>query len=374
MTKRKKVPKPKTSPDYVFIIIVGALVIFGLVMLASASSDLAKEKFGDSYFYLNHQLIYGLSFGILGFILTYFLYYQRFRKIALVLLLLNIAALVLVLTPLGMNIKGASRWLEIGGFSFQPGELIKLTFLIYLASWISKNKSRTQSFTEGLLPFLILLGTVTFLLVVQPSTTTAIILLGAAGLTYFTSGAKIKFIVALLLLAALGFSLLIYMTPYRMERITTFLHPQEETLSEAYHINQSLIALGSGGVTGVGYGQSTTKLNYLPEPVGDSIFAVIGEELGFIGSSVVIFLFIGLTWRGLAIARKTPDLFGRLLVVSFISVTAIQAIINIGAISGFLPLTGIPLPFISYGGTALAVFMTMSGIIVNVSKYRKIKR
>ncbi len=370
--KRKKSPKPKTAPDYVFMIIIGALVIIGLVMLASASSDLAKEKFGDSYFYLKHQLTYGLSFGILGFVITSFLYYQRFRKAALILLALNIAAMILTLTPLGVSIKGASRWLEIGGFSFQPGELLKLTFLIYLASWISRNKDRIKSFTKGLLPFLIISGVVTFLLVIQPSTTAAVILIIASGITYFTSGAKVKFIVALFLLVILGFALLIYITPYRMERITTFFNPHTDTLNNAYHINQSLIALGSGGTTGVGYGQSTTKLNYLPEPVGDSIFAVIGEELGFIGSSLILFLFLGLAWRGLSIAGKTTDIFGRLLVVGFTSIITLQAIVNIGAISGFFPLTGVPLPFISYGGTALAVFMTMAGIIVNVSKYRKV--
>lgn len=365
-----KSPKPKSAPDYVFIIIVGALIIFGLVMLTSASSDLAEVKFGDSYFYLKHQLVYGLSFGIVGFVLTSLFYYHKLQKAAVILLVLNIAALLATLTPLGLNIKGASRWLSIGGFSFQPGELLKLTFLIYLASWISRNKSRVKSFTKGLIPFVILLGTVTFLLVIQPSTTTAAIILAAAGLTYFTSGAKIKFIAALILLGALCFSLLIYITPYRMQRITTFLNPSADTLGESYQINQSLIAIGSGGTTGVGYGQSTTKLNYLPEPIGDSIFAVIGEELGFIGSAFVLFLFVGFAWRGLAIARKTDDIFGRLLAVGFTSVITIQAIINIGAISGFFPLTGVPLPFISYGGTALAVFMTMSGIIVNVSKYR----
>jgi cell division protein FtsW len=366
-----KTPKPKTSPDYAFIIIVGVLIIFGLVMLASASSDLAKEKFGDSYFYLKHQIIFGLSFGVIGFLIASFLYYHRFQKMALIMLLANIALLILTLTPLGMNAKGASRWLEIGGFSFQPAEFLKFTLMVYIASWISKNKSRIKSFSKGLLPFLIILGSVTFLLVIQPSTTMAVILLVAAGLTYFTSGAKIKFVIGLILIGLLSFALMVYITPYRMQRVTTFLNPNTDALDEAYHINQSLIAIGSGGITGVGYGQSTTKLNYLPEPIGDSIFAVIGEELGFVGSSAVIFLFIAFAWRGLAIAKKTPDIFGRLLVIGFTSVIVVQTIINMGAISEFLPLTGIPLPFVSYGGTALAISMVMVGTIVNISKYRK---
>jgi len=369
--KRKRAPRPKTSPDYTFIIVVGLLVIFGLVMLASASSDLAKEQFGNSYFYLKHQLIYGLSFGILGFAVTSFVYHQRFRKIATILLIINIVALILVFTPLGMNIKGATRWLEIGGFSFQPGEFLKLTFFIYLASWLSKKKSRTESFGAGLVPFLILSGSVTFLLIIQPSTTAAAILLIVSLAIYFMSGAKIRFIIGSILLGVFVLSLLIYLTPYRMQRITTFINPEAEPLGSSYHINQSLNAIGSGGLTGVGYGQSTTKLNYLPEPIGDSIFAVIGEELGFIGAIGLLLLFLILTWRGFIIAKNTPDVFGRLLVIGFTSAIALQTLVNIGAISGFIPLTGVPLPFISYGGTALVVFMTMSGIIVNVSKYRR---
>lgn len=364
-------PKPKSSPDYAFVSIVALLVIFGLVMLASASSDLAKVQFGDSNFYIKHQVLYGLSVGVLGFFLTSLIYYGRWRKLATVLLLLNIVALVLVFTPFGISAKGASRWLNINGISFQPGELLKITFLIYLASWISRDKVRGKSFTEGLMPFLVLLGLVVILLILQPSTTTAIILSTTAVLMYFTAGAKIRFIVSIFLIAGLGFSLLVYTTPYRMQRILTFLNPQTDELGNAYHINQSLLAIGSGGLTGVGYGQSTTKLNYLPEPIGDSIFAVIGEELGFVGTSTLLLLFLALIMRGLAIAKKTPDIFGRLLVISFISLIGLQTFINVSAISGLLPLTGIPLPFISFGGTALAVFMTMAGIITNVSRYRR---
>lgn len=366
-----KSPKPKNPPDYVFIIIVGILVVFGLVMLSSASSDLAKVRFGDSYFYLKHQIFYGLSMGILGFLATSFIYYHRLRKLATILLFLNIIAMILVFTPLGLNAKGATRWLDLGGFSFQPGETIKLTFLIYMASWLSKSKYRSKSFSEGLLPFMFLLGIVMVLLLAQPSTTTAVILFAASLLMYFTAGAKFRFIVAIALLVALGLSVLIYTTPYRMERILTFFNPSIDELGSSYQINQALTAIGSGGIFGVGYGKSTTKINYLPEPIGDSIFAVIGEELGLFGSGFLIMLFLAFTWRGLSIARNARDNFGRLLTISFVSLISIQASINMGAISGLIPLTGVPLPFISYGGTALAVFLIMSGIIVNISRYRK---
>ncbi len=367
---RRRAPKPKTLPDYVFIGMIGILVMFGLVMLASASSDLAKVQFGNSYFYLKHQVTYGLLLGLAGFIVGAFVYYQKWRKFAIALLLLNIVALLLVFTPIGLEIKGAARWLNIGGTSVQPGELLKLTFIIYLASWLSRSKSRSKSISEGLLPFLVLVGAVTILLFLQPSTTTAIIIFTAAVIIYFSSGARVSFLAAIMLIGILILSVLIYVTPYRMQRILTFLNPEIDTLGSSYHINQSLIAIGSGGLTGVGYGKSTTKLNYLPEPTGDSIFAVIAEELGFIGAGALLLVFLIFTLRGIAIARAAPDSFGRLLVVGFVSLITIQTIVNVAAISGLLPLTGVPLPFISYGGTALATFMTMGGIVVNVSRYR----
>ena len=363
-------PRPRSPPDYALISVIVLLVTFGLVMLASASSDLAKLQFDDSYFYLRHQLLFGLVVGIIGFLAGAFIYYQRFRKWALVLFALNIVTMILVFSPLGIETKGASRWLDLGSFSFQPGEILKLTFLLYLASWISKTKTRRKSFVEGFLPFLILVGTAVLLLIIQPSTTTAIILFTASVVMYFTAGAHIRFLVAIALLAVTALSILVYITPYRLERITTFFNPQEDQLGSGYHINQALIAIGSGGITGVGYGQSTTKLNYLPEPIGDSIFAIIGEEFGFIGSSIILMLFLIFTWRGFSIARATTDTFGRLLVIGFTSIISIQAVVNIAAISGLIPLTGVPLPFISYGGTALAVFLTMSGIIINISRYR----
>ncbi|MFB6212511.1 MAG: putative lipid II flippase FtsW [Candidatus Magasanikbacteria bacterium] len=367
----KKAPKPKSEPDYTLITLIAILTIFGLVMLASASSDIAKMKFGNSYFYITHQLIYGLSIGLIGFFVGSTVYYQRWKKVSVLLLVLNIIALILVFTPIGVSAQGATRWLNIGGVSFQPGEALKISFLIYLSAWISKRKKRSKSFTKGLLPFSILTGGVVFLLLAQPSTGTAAIIFGTSLVVYFISGAKAKFVTSLILIALVAFAGLVYTSPYRMERIKTFLNPTKEKLESSYHINQALTAIGSGGITGVGYGQSTTKINYLPEPIGDSIFAVIAEELGFAGSFALILMFGILVWRGIKIARKVPDSFGKLLTVGFATLIGFQAFVNIGAISGLIPLTGVPLPFISYGGTALAVFLTMSGIMVNVSRYRK---
>jgi len=359
-----------SAPDYSFIAFLIILVVFGLVMLTSASSDVSQLKFGDSFYYLKHQILYGLLPGLLGFFVAVFFNYQNWKKWGLPLLLASVALLLLVFTPLGFKAFGSERWLSIGGFSIQPGELVKITFLIYMAAWISKNQARSKSFVEGLVPFLILLGGVLVPLILQPSTTTAVLILAATLAMYFTAGAKIRFLFSIAIIAAFAVVSLLFITPYRMQRVLGFLDPNSDPLGNTYQINQSLMAIGSGGLTGVGYGRSTTKLNYLPEPIGDSIFAVIGEELGFIGSIALIFFFLLFIWRGLVIARASPDIFGRLMGIGFMTVIGFQAFIHIGANTGLIPLTGVPLPFISYGGTALAVLLTMSGIVVNISMKR----
>lgn len=360
----------KSSPDYFFISLIIILVIFGLVMLTSASSDLGKEKFDDSYYYLKHQVTFGLLLGVVGFFFGALIYYRFWERWASWFLLGTIGLLLLVYTPLGLEIGGSERWLNFGAFTIQPGEIIKLTFLVYLSAWLAKKKLRSRSFSQGFIPFLIISGTIALLLFFQPSTTTAVVILGASLLMYFSAGAKIRFLVSAVLLGGIMLMLLIYTTPYRYERLLNYFNPEADPLGGGYHINQSLIAIGSGGLTGVGYGKSTTKINYLPEPIGDSIFAVIAEELGFIGSSILIFLFLLLTWRVLMIAKSSPDAFSRYLATSFASLIGLQVFINVGAISGLIPLTGIPLPFISYGGTSLAVFLTIAGIIVNISKWQ----
>lgn len=371
MTKLKKV-RPTSPPDYVFIGALILIVLFGFVMLASASSDIAKLRFNDSYHYLKQQIVNGLGVGLVGLLFASFLFYRRWERLAMPILGISILFLLLVFTPLGFSAKGSARWVDLGFVVFQPGELLKLTFLLYLALWISKNAKRGSSLSEGFLPLLVLMGVVGFLLIEQPSTTTAVVILLASIAMYYAAGARFRFLALMGCIGVLGFSLLIYFTPYRFQRILTFLQPEKvDVLGEGYHISQSLTAIGSGGLFGVGYGNSTTKLFSLPEPIGDSIFAVIAEELGFVGASALLFLFFVLVVRGFMIARQAPDLFAKLLALGFSSLIAIQVFINVGAISGVLPLTGVPLPFISFGGTALAVFLTMSGIIINVSRYRR---
>lgn len=354
--------------DYVIAVSIALLLIIGFVALASASSDLGKLEHDDPYFYLKHQVLYGLSIGVLGFLMGFYLDYKKYKKISPILFFLGIAALVLTFTPLGTSAGGASRWIEIGPLTVQPSELLKLFFIGYLAAWLAGSRSdRQRSMTEGLLPFLSISGLVALLLLIQKSTSAAVILMVGAFVVYFVGGADKKHIVATI---GIGLALLVGVvvaTPYRLERIKTFLDPSAEVQGSGYQINQALTTIGSGGLTGVGYGQSTIKTS-LPERIGDSIFAVVAEEFGFIGSIFLILIFFALVTRAFLLSKRVKDQFGKLLLVGFGTILGIQAFVHIGGNSGLIPLTGVPLPFISFGGTALAVFMTMGGIMLNISK------
>lgn len=367
--KNKLRSKKLGQPDYLIIVCLVLLTVFGLIALASASSNLGKIKFGDSYYYLKHQIYYGLSMGVIGFLVASKLYYRRYEKFALLFLVISIFLLALVFTPLGVSANGAARWLNLYGVTFQPSEILKLAFIIYIAAWLGGNQDRHRSLLKGFLPFFIIIGVVVSLLFKQPATSIAVILIFTALTIYFISGAKMKYVLWIIFASAITLAILIYLTPYRMERITSFFNKNSDIQDSGFQLNQAQNAIGSGGLTGVGYGQSTTKLRSLPEPQGDSIFAVIAEEMGFIGSTTLVTIFFVLVLRIFILAKKCPDKFGQLLLIGFGALLTFQAFTNIAAISGLIPLTGTPLPFISYGGTALAVFMTMGGIITNISKY-----
>ncbi|MBI4085928.1 MAG: cell division protein FtsW [Candidatus Liptonbacteria bacterium] len=365
-----KLSKKGHRPDYFLMGLIFLLTVAGLVILASASSEISRIKFNDSYYYLKHQILYGLFMGLIGFFAAFTVHYQHYRKIAFLFLLFGLGLLALVFTPFGITAGGASRWLKFGPVVFQPAEIVKLSFILYLSAWLSNPKmNRSEDFFTGFLPFLAVSGFIGALLLLQPATSTVVILLGAGGIMYFSSGAQIKHIfgAGLFIIAALG--LIILVTPYRLKRITTFFNPSADISNAGYQINQSLNAIGSGGLWGIGYGRSTSKISYLPAPIGDSIFAVAAEELGFVGAGALITIFGVLVFRLFWIAKGLRDKFGQLILVGFASLIALQSLMNMGALSGFMPLTGVPLPFISYGGTALAVFLTLSGMAVNISKY-----
>ncbi len=360
--------KSAGQPDYFFLAILFALVVFGLAMLASASSALGQAQFGNSYFYLTHQMLYGLVPGIIGFLLGYFVSYEHWKKVALPLLLLGIACLALVFTHFGLMINGTNRWLRFGPFQFQPAEIMKLIYILYVAAWLSNTRlKREHDVRNGLIPFIIVSGIIAGLLILQPATSTVAILLGSGLVVYFMSGAPKRYLVGIVLLAAFVVAAVIYLTPYRRARILGFLNQSADVQGQNYQVNQALIAIGSGGIWGVGYGKSATKAN-LPMAIDDSIFAVIGEELGFIGTATLIVLFGLFALRLFSDARRVGSRFGGLLLVGIGTVISAQAFVNIASTAGVIPLTGVPLPFVSYGGTALAAFLTMSGIAANITK------
>lgn len=366
--KLAKLFKRAHAPDYMLITIMALLVVGGIAILASASSNLGETRFNDTYYFLKHQIFYGLSIGILGFLVASRFNYAHLKKAAFPMLIISIFLLVAVFTPLGLNARNTNRWIDLGPISFQPAEVLKITYILYLAAWLSNvSMRRTKDLKQGFFPFLIISGIIGALLILQPATSTVAILLGAGLIVYFFSGAPWKYIVGYLALGVLGLALIVAITPYRRQRIMTFFNSQADTEGAAYHINQAQIAIGSGGLWGVGFGKSTTKISFLPTPADDSIFAVAAEEFGFIGASVIIILFGALVIRMFWIAVHVRDRFGQLLLVGFGTIIALQSLVNIGAISGLGPLTGVPLPFISYGGTALAIFMTMIGISTNIS-------
>lgn len=372
------------KPDYVLIGVIAFLVLAGFLFLASASSDISKIKYNNSYFFLTSQLLKGLIPGIIGFCAGYFIYYRKWKKISPILLLFNIILMILVFTPLGYSANGSSRWLAFGSFTFQPSELLKITFILYLASLLSsipaKQMKKKQGWgLYGLFLFVSLV--ISMLIFLQPATTMAIIIVGAGVIMFFLSGASIKHVALTMFLAVVIVLGLAKFTPYRLKRVAPLWNPIVEPIIpqlslkvstddiDQFHIQQSLIAIGTGGWTGVGFGKSTSKYSVLPEPMGDSIFSVIAEEFGFIGSFVLIMLYLIFFWRAGDLIRHTHDDFGKLVVLGLSSVIMIQTLIHIAANTGVLPFTGVPLPFISYGGTALAVSLTMMGIIANISRH-----
>lgn len=359
--------------DRVFLALLFGLVVVGLIMLASASWPLGFDRFGDGYYFLKHQLIFGLLPGLVGCAIAVRLPYDYFRRFSLHMLALSVLLLVLVFIPgVGADFGTSHSWISLGSFSFQPSELVKLTFLIYLAAWLEKrSRHELKSVSGGLVPFLTVLGLISVLLILQPDTGSLGIIVLTAFSVYFVAGAPLVYLLGLGGIGAVGLGLLMKFSEYRAARILTFMHPELDPLGIGYHIRQALLAIGTGGLFGRGYGHSLQKFQYLPEVAGDSIFAVMSEELGFILISVFLLFYLAFLFRGLKIAERAPDAFGKYLVIGIMAWFGIQAFVNIGAMVGLMPITGVPLPFISYGGTALAISLTAAGVVLNVSGIKK---
>jgi cell division protein FtsW len=355
--------------DHSFLLILMIIILFGLAILASAATVLSYENYGNSYGYLKHQVLFGLLPGLFLFFIINKISLNFFKKYSLLFLIFTVALLFLLFLPgFGFETKGAARWLQLGSFTFQPSELLKLTFILYLAAWLETRKKSLESFLEGLIPFLVICTLIAVLLIAQPDVGTLGVILLIGAFIYFAAGGKISHLIFSALVGVIFLAILIYSEQYRLKRWAVFLDPNLDPLGAGYQIKQALIAIGSGGIFGLGFGMSRQKYNYLPEPMGDSIFAVTAEELGFIGAIILILLFLVLTWRGFKIAKNSKTVFGSLAAVGITSWIAIQAFVNIGAISGLMPLTGITLPFVSYGGSSILVLLAACGILYNISR------
>lgn len=360
----------KSPPDYIFLILAGILVLFGLAMLFSASGPYAHEKFGDSYYFLKHQILSGLLPGLFLFLILSKINYRFWRRISLPLFLFSIVILILVFIP-GLGVSHgthAQSWIKIGGFSMQPSEIVKLIFIFYLAAWMAKRGDELRDLKQGALPFLAILAPIALLIMLQPDIGTMFVVVASAITLFFISGANLVHLAGMVAGGAALLFLLVKIAPYRAARFTAFLNPEADPYGTGYHINQSLVAIGSGGFFGKGLGHSLQKINFLPEVAADSIFAIIAEELGFLFTLLFLVLFVAFLFQAFKIAKSAPDDYGRLIALGIISWIGIQMFLNIGSMIGLMPMTGVTLPFISYGGTSLAVCMGAVGVLANISK------
>lgn len=361
------------KPDYYLLLFFAALVVVGLIALASASMVKSQEMFGQPYYFLKRQLLFCLAAGVPLAFFGYAMNYKFWQKVSVFAYAATIIFLLLIFLPgLGIVSGGAMRWLRLGPISFQPSEFAKLSLIIYLAAWLEPRIGQRFGAKTTFIPFLILAGAVIGLIVLQPNIGTAGLIALVAMIMYFTAGAPFWQVGSLFAAGIAFFVAFIKIFPHAANRFLIFLHPELDPKGIGYQINQALLAIGSGGFFGRGLGQSIQKFNYLPEVIGDSIFAVVAEEIGFIGVFVILALFIGLAWRGYRIAKRAPDSLSRLLALGITSWIIFQAFINIAAISGMIPLTGVPLPFISYGSSGLLSAMLGVGILLNISRYAKI--
>lgn len=358
----------RPTSDYWLLGAVLLLGLIGLVMIMSSSVIVSYERFGSNYVYFSRQAIYFVM-GFLAMLVTSLVDYRFWRKHATTLMIIGLILLVLVFIPgIGVRLGGAHRWIGLGPITVQPSEIIKLIFIIFLAAWLQSRGKEIRDFKTGLAPFLVLVGLVGLLIIAQPDLGTFTVIAAISIIMVYVSGASLGHLVGLAGAAALIFALLIRSSSYRWARFLTFLNPKADLLGSGYQINQALLAIGSGGLVGLGFGQSRQKYLYLPAPHVDSIFAVMVEELGFLRVAPIILVYAFIIIRGLQIAKFSPDQFGRLLAVGITAWILVQAFVNIGAITGMLPLTGVPLPFISFGGTSLIMLFTGVGILLNISK------
>lgn len=354
-----------------FALIVAILVVGGAgIFLSAALGLLARESTSLSHIAIT-QLLLGLIPGLLVLAAVRFTPPNVLMKGILPFYILSVILTLLVFVPgVGVNAGGATRWIGIGPITVQPAEFLKIGVILMLALYLAKMKDKIKDWRYGLLAYGIIIGVPSLILLMQPNTSTVLIIGATSAAIYFLAGAPWRDFAILALIAVIALGGLVATRPYLMNRVSTFLDPAHDSLGKGYQIQQSLIAIGSGGFLGRGFGQSVQKFNYLPEPVGDSVFAVYGEEFGFLGAVFLVLIFTAFAARGFTIAAQSKDAFGSYAAAGLTLIITLSAFLNIGAMLGVLPLTGLPLPFVSHGGTALLCALASVGIILNVAAHR----
>lgn len=352
--------------------LVVVLALAGFAIFSSAALGLLARETGSVAHNILLQAILGFGLGLIAFFFARATPLASFKQYAPYIYGGTLLLTLLVFIPsIGFHSGGATRWINLRFTTVQPAEFLKIGFVLALAWWLAPRARQLSNFKKGLFPFLAFLAIPATILLAQPNTSTTMLLIMTGGVMYFAVGAPLRDFGILLLLGILILGTVVLVRPYALERVKTFIDPSADSLGSGYQIQQALIAVGSGGILGRGFGQSVEKFNYLPEPEGDSVFAVFAEETGFVGAIILIIFFVALAARGIAIAGKSTDLFGGLVAVGLSFMIIFQAFVNIGAMIGIIPLTGLPLPFISHGGTALIAVFLMCGIILNIASHQK---
>ncbi|MUK90382.1 putative lipid II flippase FtsW [Ornithinibacillus sp. L9] len=353
--------------DYPFTIFILLFALFGLVMIYSASFPMSSLFYGDATYFFMKQVQW-FVIGFIFLVITAIVPYEVIGKLSALLVIASVVLLILVLVPgVGVERNNSQRWIQLSTFVFQPTEAVKLFMIIYFAYIYAKKQSYIDQFKKGVLPPLIVLAIVFLLVLQQPDLGTATMILLSCGIIVACSGVRFRHLILLASIAVAGFSYFAYSSPYRLERLTSFRQAFNDPLGDGYQLVNSYIAIGSGGIWGNGLGNSVQKLGYLPEAHTDFIMAVILEEIGVVGLAIIMFSYLYIMFRGVRIAKQAPTMFAKLLAVGLTFQLIIQAVINLGAVSGLLPITGITLPFISYGGSSLVFTMITAGLLINIS-------
>ncbi|PRR78752.1 Lipid II flippase FtsW [Clostridium liquoris] len=363
----KKLQNKMSSIDFLLFSVIMLLVALGVVMVYSASSYFAFYKYKDSMYFLKRQALWA-AIGIFAMFVTINIDYHKYKKYTkLIMIITTILLCVVFLFP---ERNGARRWIPLGPASLQPSEIAKYAVVLYLAKSIDAKGEKIKSFFYGVIPYLLVAGFYAGLVYLEKNLSIATVIMAVTFFILFVAGAKLKHLATVVLPVILAGMAAILLVPFRRDRFFSYRNPWVDPQKTGYQLIQSFLALGSGGIWGVGLGQSRQKCYYIPEPHNDFIFAVIGEELGLIGCTFVIILFVIFIWRGVVTAVKAKDTFGTLLATGITSVIAVQALINIAVVTGSIPVTGVPLPFISYGGSSLLVNMTAMGVLLNISRQK----